>query len=61
MKSASIREQLDSRLQARLDQHRKSVSLENGGIQDSPNTKDRKYKQMQNAIFEKIQAQLSSM
>lgn len=54
----SIREKLDMRLQQRL-QMKSAKGSE--ALQDSPCTRDRKYKQMQNDIFNKIQAQLQNM
>lgn len=44
----------------KLDLQRAKRMEEQGQI-DSPNTRDRKYRQMQNDIFNKIQAQLSNI
>lgn len=53
----NIRQQLDERLKERIG----SRQAEEGAVADSPCTRDRKYKQMQNDIFNKIQAQLKNM
>ena len=53
--SMSIREKLDQRLQQRLEKSKNSADCQSS-LQDSPCTRDRKYRQMQNDIFNKIQA-----
>jgi len=50
--SLNFRQQLDQRLAKRIEAQ---------GFVDSPNTRDRKYREMQQSIFSKIQAQLSAM